>query len=52
MTTQEARKIFNQAIAQHTDKDAIAHLELCREYFTNPKFRKALEWHTWELNKQ
>ncbi len=25
-----------------------ANIELCREYFTNPTFRKALQNHLWE----
>jgi hypothetical protein len=36
------RKVFDQAIEQTSDPDQIANLELCREYFTNPEFRKAL----------
>jgi len=30
-------------IAAQARADKIARLELCREYFTNPDFRKALE---------
>lgn len=48
MTNQEAREIFNQAIRNTQDADSIANIELCREYFTNPTFRKALEDHLWE----
>jgi hypothetical protein len=48
MTTQQAREIFNQAAASATDTDAIARIELAREYFTNPAFRKALEDFVWE----
>jgi hypothetical protein len=48
MTNQQAREVFNQAIANTTDGDAIARIELAREYFTNPSFRKALEDHLWE----
>ena len=48
MTTQQAREIFNQAIARTTNADAIARIELAREYFTSPTFRKALEDHLWE----
>lgn len=43
MTTNEARNLFNKAINETTDKNQIAKLELAREYFTNPDFRKALE---------
>ena len=48
MTTNQAREIFNQAAANATDADAIARIELAREYFTNPTFRKALADHLWE----
>lgn len=54
MTTQEAREIFNQAAAAALtkgDADAVANIELCREYFTNPKFRNWLEDHSWEAQK-
>jgi len=43
MTNTEAREVFNQVIAQATDADTIARLELSREYFTNPEFRAKLE---------
>ncbi len=39
--TEMARKVFDQAIEQTNDPDKVANLELCREYFTNPEFRKA-----------
>lgn len=51
MTNQEAREVFNQVIATQTNADKIADLEICREYFTNPTFRKALENHLWETRK-
>jgi hypothetical protein len=35
--------VFDEAVARETDADKRANLELCREYFTNPEFRKALE---------
>jgi hypothetical protein len=44
------RRVFNQAIEQTSDPDKVANLELCREYFTNPEFRKALEDHTAKIN--
>jgi hypothetical protein len=50
MTTNEAREIFNAAIAAATDADAIAKIELCREYFTNPEFRASLESYVYEIN--
>ena len=51
MTNQAAREVFNHVIANQTDSDKIANLELCREYFTNQTFRKALENHLWENRK-
>lgn len=51
MTNEQAREVFNQAIRNTTDADAIANIELAREYFTNPTFRKALEDHIWENRK-
>ena len=51
MTNQAAREVFNQVIASQIDADKIARLELCREYFTNPAFRKALADHLWENRK-
>jgi hypothetical protein len=43
MTTEQARATFQAAIDASTDPAEIAKLELAREYFTNPDFRKALE---------
>lgn len=51
MNNQEARRIFDQAIANETDQDRIARVELLREYFTNPEFRAALLDHVAELNR-
>lgn len=48
MTCEQAREIFNQVIATTTDAAKIAKIELCREYLTNPAFRRALEDHLWE----
>jgi hypothetical protein len=50
MVNEQAREVFNQAIAKTHDADQVAKLELAREYFTNPEFRKDLEQITWELN--
>lgn len=50
-TNAEARRIFDQAIAKLDDPDAIARLELAREYFTNPAFKKWLEDTVWEANR-
>lgn len=46
----EVREVFQRVIANQMDADKIAKLELAREYFTNPTFRKAFEQFTWELN--
>jgi hypothetical protein len=43
MTNEQAREIFNQSIANETDADRIATVELLREYFTNPEFRAAMQ---------
>jgi hypothetical protein len=43
MNNEQAREIFDQAIATETDADRIAKVELMREYFTSPAFRVALE---------
>ena len=51
MTNQAAREVFNQVIANEADADKIARLEVCREYFTNPTFRKALQDRLWENRK-
>lgn len=51
MTNEQAREIFNQAIAAATDKDHVARLELAREFFTNEAFRKALSEKVWEINQ-
>ena len=47
MTTEAARAIFDAARDATTCPDARARIELCREYFTNPAFRKALVDYTW-----
>lgn len=38
----EIRKVFNDSIKGETDPDRIANVELLREYFCNPTFRKAM----------
>lgn len=43
MDTQKARAEFDKMISSATDPDKIAKLELMREFFCNPDFRKALE---------
>lgn len=51
MTASDAKAIFNKAIAATTDADAIARLELVREYCTNPEFKMALQDHLWEMSQ-
>ena len=51
MNNDQAREVFNQAIASTTDADAIARIEVAREYFTNPEFRKSLEDLVWEATR-
>ncbi len=51
MTNEQAKAIFNKAISATADADQVARLELVREYFTNPIFRRALEDHSWSLTK-
>jgi hypothetical protein len=45
-----AREIFNGIIAQESDADRRAALELFREYTCNPAFAAALSQYVWELN--
>ena len=55
MTTNEARNVFNQMVeeaAKNGNHETVAKIELAREFFTNPDFRKALEQHVWELNQE
>ena len=51
MTNTEARKILNSAIANETNADKVAKLEVVREYLTNPDFRKKLEDYVWNINQ-
>lgn len=51
MTNEAAREVFNQVIANQTDTDTIARIEIVREYFTNADFRKAMEDMVWERNQ-
>lgn len=50
MSTAEVRAIFERAIELQPNADKRASLEICREYFTNPTFRKALEDYTAQIN--
>jgi hypothetical protein len=51
-TPQQVRACFDSAIANTTDPQQIARLEVCREYLTNPAFRSSLEATTFELCEQ
>ena len=51
MNTNEAKATFNQmadTFRAAGDMDRVARIELAREFFTNPDFRKALEDHLWK----
>lgn len=52
MSNQEARAQFDAAIANTTNPDQIAKLELAREYFTNPDFAQALADHLWNTRNE
>jgi hypothetical protein len=43
VTSNEARRVFNAALAGITDPDRRAKIEVAREYFCNPAFRAALK---------
>jgi hypothetical protein len=51
MTNEQAKEVFNQAIKTAKNADQVARIELAREFFTNPAFRRALEDHVWSINK-
>lgn len=46
------REEFDNVIAQVSDPQTVAELEICREYFTNPEFKANLEEFTWNQNQQ
>ncbi len=55
MNIQQARTVFDQAAAEalrQGDADRASRLELAREYFTNPEFKKALESFVWSINSK
>ena len=49
MTDAEAREKFDEMRSKTDDPELKAWLELLREWYTNPKFRKALADHTFKL---
>lgn len=53
MTDQEIRTGFNQMIAAAKtagDQDAVARLEIGREFFANPEFKIALQERVWQAS--
>ena len=46
----ELRQIFDSVIAKQTGADKVARLEVCREFFTNEKFRQALSEEVARIN--
>jgi len=55
MDNAELRAIIDKAVAARQaagDEDAVARLEIAREYFTNPTFRRALEDYSFALTRK
>jgi len=53
MTDQETRKVFDQAIEtakRAGNADAVARIELAREFLTNQSFREALSAYSFQVN--
>ncbi len=51
-TPEEIRDWFNEMIEEvKDDPERVAKLEIAREYYTNPAFRKYLEDVTFEINQ-
>jgi hypothetical protein len=54
MTIEEIRACFNKMIEAALaagDAKAVARMEIAREYFTNPAFKRGLEDFTWAINQ-
>ena len=52
MTLTEIRAGFNRMIAAAAaagDRDAVARMEVAREYLTNPAFKQGLQDHLWTM---
>lgn len=47
---EEIRAVFEKVISTVQDPDRKDELELCREYYTNPEFKKYLEDMVWKMN--
>lgn len=54
MSTTEIRAGFNQMIQAALaagDHDAVARMEVAREYFTNSAFKAAFQDEVWKINQ-
>ena len=51
MTAAEFKATINNAIAEETDADTIAKMEIVREFFTNASFRRFVSDQSWEATK-
>jgi hypothetical protein len=55
MNNEQLKAGFNESITNArnagVDSKTIAEMEICREYFTNPKFKKDLESYVWQINQ-
>ena len=47
----EAVNVFNRAVEAAEDDETRDRLELAREFFTNPEFRRQLSDFVWEINQ-
>jgi hypothetical protein len=55
MSKNEIRTGFNQMIAAASaagDHDAVARMEVAREYFTNENFKRGLQDHLWNMSRE
>lgn len=52
MSDAEAREIFNSASTRTDDADTRSLRELCREYFTNPDFKKKFHDFMWQQSQE
>lgn len=50
MNAKQARKIFDDMIAETQDKEQRAKVELLREILCNSEFRNAFADHVWKIN--
>ena len=51
-TNEQIRDGFNRVIAQVNDPEAIARMEVVREFFTNADFKAKMEQFVWEKNQK